>query len=40
MNRGTIYKRIDEWRFPQQIDRDRSRRAGESEVAAWLADAR
>ena len=41
MKRSTIYKRMDEGRFPQQISPG-SRMASwrESEVAAWLADPR
>lgn len=41
MKRSTIYKRIDEGRFPQQISPG-SRMASwrESEIAAWLADPR
>ena len=41
MKRSTIYKRIDEQRFPQQIDPgSKPARWRESEVAAWLADPR
>lgn len=41
MKRSTIYKRIDEQRFPAQIDPgSKPARWRESEVAAWLADPR
>lgn len=41
MKRSTIYKRIGEGRFPQQIEAGSAMaRWRESEVAAWLADPR
>ena len=41
MKRSTIYKRIDEGRFPQQISPGSGLASWrESEVAAWLADPR